>query len=153
MKSLLILIFSVSTLTLNAQNLVSYRDLMKKGVESETATKTLVENSKKAFESTKKPIFEAFYAMGNLLLAKHAGNPMKRFSYFRKGKSALDNAAKTDPKNVEIRFLRYVTQQQAPAFLGYNKDMKADKELILREYKNLEDKDLVQRIIRHFKIG
>lgn len=153
MKSLLILLFSVFTVSLSAQNMLSYRDLMKKGVESETATKTLVETSKKAYESTKKPIYEAFYAMGNLLMAKHTNNPMKQFSYFRKGKSALDNAAKTDPKNVEIRFLRYVTQEQAPAFLGYNKNMKSDKELILSEYKNLEDKDLVQRIKRHFKIA
>lgn len=153
MKSLIILLLSAFTVTLNAQNMLSYRDLMKQGVESEAATKKLVENSKKAFDTTQKPIYEAFYAMGNLLMAKHTSNPMKQFSYFRKGKFALDNAAKSDPKNVEIRFLRYVTQQQAPAFLGYNKNMKGDKELIMNEYKNLEDKDLIQRIKRHFKIA
>ncbi len=153
MKNLILLLFSVFTVSINAQNMVPYRDMMKKGVESETATKALVENSQKAFETTKKPIYQAFYAMGTLLLAKHTSNPMKQFSYFKKGKSALDNAAKSDPKNVEIRFLRYVTQQQAPAFLGYNRDMKKDKELIMSQYKNLEDKDLVQRIKRHFKIA
>ena len=152
MKKLYIMLFSGLALMTYAQNMLSYRALMNKGVESETATKTLVANSQKAFEDTKKPIYQAFYAMGNLLLAKHTGNPVRQFSYFRKGKTSLDNAAKADPKNIEIRFLRYLTQLNAPSFLGYNKDLKADKTFILSEYKKSDDEDLVRRIRQHFKI-
>lgn len=152
MKKLLIFLFLGSALMSYSQNMLSYRTLMNKGVESEAATNTLLSNSKKAFAETNKPIYQAFYAMGTMLLAKHTGNPIRQFSYFKKGKTTLDSAAKADPKNVEIRFLRYLTQSNAPAFLGYNKDIQHDKAFILSEYKNSSDQDLVRRIKQHFKI-
>lgn len=152
MKKLLIFLLIGFGLAAKGQNLLSYRTLMNKGVESETATNTLLANSQKAFEESKKPIYQAFHAMGTMLLAKHTGNPIRQISYFRKGKTSLDNAAKADPKNVEIRFMRYLTQVNAPAFLGYNKDIQNDKAFILNEYKNSNDQDLVRRIKQHFKI-
>ncbi len=151
-KFLFLILLSVSTIAVNAQDVANLRNMMTKGADSESIAISLVDQSKKALDNTKKPIYEAFYAMGNFLLAKHSSNPMKQFSYFKKGKNALDNAAKRDPKNLEIRFLRFMTQERAPGFLGYNKNLQADKTFILSEYKNSNDKDLVRRIKNHFKI-
>ena len=85
-------------------------------------------------------------------MAKHAVNPLSKYSYFNKGKKALDNAVSKDPNNLEIRFMRYISQEQTPAFLGYNKDLKSDKTFILAEYKKSKDEDLNKRIKMHLKL-
>ncbi|MCG2781122.1 MAG: hypothetical protein L6264_09245 [Weeksellaceae bacterium] len=137
---------------INAQDLSDLRLLLQKGENSESATKNLIANSKENYSKTKKPIFEAFFAVGNFFMAKHAINPLNKYSYFNKGKKALESAVTKDPKNLEIRFMRYISQEQTPAFLGYNKDLSSDRTFILTEYKKSNDEDLVRRIKMHFKI-
>ncbi len=85
-------------------------------------------------------------------MAKHATNPLSKYSYFNKGKKALENALKKDPNNLEIRLMRFISQEQTPAFLGYNKDLKSDKTFILAEYKKSKDEDLIKRIKMHLKL-
>lgn len=137
---------------IDAQDLTDFRLLLQKGENSESATKILINNSKEIYTKTKKPIYEAFYAVGNFFMAKHAVNPWNKLSYFNKGKKALDNAVNKDPNNLEIRFMRYISQEQTPAFLGYNKDLKSDKTFILAEYKKSKDEDLNKRIKMHLKL-
>lgn len=134
------------------QDLSDFRYLLQKGENSETATKTLIATSQEAYTKTKKPIYEAFFAVGNFFMAKHVVNPLSKYSYFSKGKKALENAVNKDPNNLEIRFMRYISQEQTPAFLGYNKDLKSDKTFILAEYKKSKDEDLIKRIKMHLKL-
>ena len=122
-KVFLTLVFFFATM-IYGQDLSDFRLLLQKGENSEKATKTLITSSQDAFNKTKKPIYEAFFAVGNFFMAKHAVNPLSKYSYFKKGKKALDNAVSKDPNNLEIRFMRYISQEQTPAFLGYNKDLK-----------------------------
>jgi hypothetical protein len=68
-------------------------------------------------------------------MAKHAGNPLSKYSNFNKGKKLLENAVKRDPKNLEIRFMRYICQEKTPSFLGYKENLEEDKKFILSEYK------------------
>ena len=150
-KVFLTLIFFFATM-IYGQDLSDFRLLLQKGENSEKATKTLITSSQDAFNKTKKPIFEAFFAVGNFFMAKHAVNPLSKYSYFNKGKKALDNAVSKDPNNLEIRFMRYISQEQTPAFLGYNKDLKSDKTFILAEYKKSKDEDLNKRIKMHLKL-
>ena len=152
MTKILITFFTGFMLFMNAQDLSGLRLLLQKAGDSPAATKTLVEDSDRAFKNTKKPVYEAFYAVGNFFLAKHAMNPLNKYSYFKKGRNSLENAVKKDPKNLEIRFMRYISQSESPAFLGYNKDLYADKNFILSEYRKSTDLELVQRIKTHFKI-
>ena len=150
-KVFLTLVFFFTTM-IYGQDLSDFRLLLQKGENSEKATKTLITSSQDAFNKTKKPIFEAFFAVGNFFMAKHAVNPLSKYSYFNKGKKALDNAVSKDPNNLEIRFMRYISQEQTPAFLGYNKDLKSDKTFILVEYKKSKDEDLNKRIKMHLKL-
>ena len=85
-------------------------------------------------------------------MAKHAMNPLSKYSYFNKGKKALDEAVNKEPNNLEIRFMRYISQEQTPAFLGYNKYLKSDKAFILAEYRKSKDEDLTKRIKMHLKL-
>lgn len=152
MKKVFLTLFSFFAMTVNAQDLSHLRLLLQKGENSENATKSLIANSKENYLKTKKPIFEAFFAVGNFFMAKHAVNPLSKYSYFNKGKKALESAVIKDPRNLEIRFMRYISQEQTPSFLGYNKDLSSDKSFILTEYKKSNDEDLVRRIKMHFKI-
>ena len=150
-KVFLTLVFFFATM-IYGQDLSDFRLLLQKGENSEKATKTLITSSQDAFNKTKKPIYEAFFAVGNFFMAKHAVNPLSKYSYFNKGKKALDNAVSKDPNNLEIRFMRYISQEQTPAFLGYNKDLKNDKNFILKEKKKSKDEDLNKRIKMHLKL-
>ena len=150
-KVFLTLVFFFATM-IYGQDLSDFRLLLQNGENSEKATKTLITSSQDAFNKTKKPIYEAFFAVGNFFMAKHAVNPLSKYSYFNKGKKALDNAVSKDPNNLEIRFMRYISQEQTPAFLGYNKDWKSDKTFILAEYKKSKDEDLNKRIKMHLKL-
>ena len=137
---------------MNAQSLIEFRGYLQKGESSEEVSKTLISKSKTAYETTKKPIYEAFWAVGNFFMAKHAVNPISKYSYFNRGKKLLEDAVKKEPNSIEIRMMRYISQEKTPKFLGYNENMKSDKEFILKNYKNSEDENLVSFIKKYFKI-
>lgn len=137
---------------MNAQSLIEFRGYLQKGESSEEVSKTLMSKSKSAFETTKKPIYQAFYAVGNFFMAKHSDNPINKYSYFNKGKKMLEDAVKKEPNNVEIRMMRYISQEKTPKFLGYNENMNSDKEFILKNFKNSDDENLVSFIKKYFKI-
>ena len=152
MKRLLFTLFLTFVMLLNAQTLTDYRLLLQKGEDSPVASKTLLESSKRAFDRTGKPIYEAFFAVGNFFMAKHAMNPISKYSYFNKGKRALENAVKSDPHNLEIRFMRYISQEQTPGILNYSQNISSDRKYILAEYKKSKDQDLIKRIKMHLKL-
>ena len=72
----------------------------------------------------------SYHAVANMLLAKYYRNPIKKWRYFNTGKSMLESAVRQYPNNLELRFLRYTVQKNAPDFLLYNSDLKSDKEFI-----------------------
>ena len=137
---------------MNAQSLIEFRGYLQKGESSEEVSKTLISKSKTAYETTKKPIYEAFWAVGNFFMAKHAVNPISKYSYFNRGKKLLEDAVKKEPNSIEIRMMRYISQEKTPKILGYDGNMKADKEFILKNYKNSDDENLVSFIKKYFKI-
>ncbi|MBY0245640.1 MAG: hypothetical protein K2Q03_09325 [Sphingobacteriaceae bacterium] len=92
------------------------------------------------------PILLAYKGVANLLIAKHAFNPVNKFKYFNLGKKDLELAVKKDILNIEIRFLRYCSQTNIPFFLGYNDDIENDKKVILSQWQFVEDEDLKQKI-------
>ncbi len=90
----LVLVFLLFCSFVNAQSLVELRGYLQKGENSEEVSKTLISKSKNAYDTTKKPIYMAFYAVGNFFMAKHASNPLNKYSYFNKGKKLLEDAIK-----------------------------------------------------------
>ena len=137
---------------MNAQSLVEFRGYLQKGESSEEVSKTLISKSKTAYETTKKPIYEAFWAVGNFFMAKHAVNPISKYSYFNKGKKILEDAVKKEPNSIEIRLMRLISQEKIPSFLGYNKNIESDRNFIIKNYKNSDDENLVKFIKNYLKI-
>ena len=148
----LVLVFLLFCSFVNAQSLVELRGYLQKVENSEEVSKTLISKSKNAYDTTKKPIYMAFYAVGNFFMAKHAFNPIKKMSYFNEGKELMETALQSDPKNLEIRLMRLITQENAPAILGYNKQIKEDRSYLTKEYKNTADNDLKIYIKEYLKL-
>ena len=148
----LVLVFLLFCSFVNAQSLVELRGYLQKGENSEEVSKTLISKSKNAYDTTKKPIYMAFYAVGNFFMAKHASNPLNKYSYFNKGKKLLEDAIKKEPNNIETRLTRLISQEKTPSFLGYNKNIEADRNFIIKNYKNSDDENLVKFIKNYLKI-
>lgn len=136
----------------NAQSLIELRGYLQKGENSEEVSKILISRSKNAYDTTKKPIYMAFYAVGNFFMAKHASNPFNKYSYFNEGKKWLKDAIKKDPNNLEVRLMRLISQEKTPKFLGYNKNIEEDRNFIIKNYKDLDDENLVNFIKTYLKI-
>ena len=58
-----------------------------------------------------------------------------------------------DYNNIELRFLRLTIQDNVPAFLGYNQNIKEDKDFLYNQLNNITDKDLRKRIISYLSFG
>lgn len=93
------------------------------------------------------PRIEGYQGAVKMISAKHWINPFKKLSYFKEGKQQLDNAIKKVPKDIELRYLRYGIQKNAPRFLNYSSNLEADKKMLTdKEYLKNTDEDLRERI-------
>jgi hypothetical protein len=77
---------------------------------------------------------------GALLMKKAGlvGNPKDKLSFMKQGKNKLEVAISKNPTNVEYCFLRYMIQDNAPGFLGYNTNLAEDRKKIISNYKNFD---------------
>jgi hypothetical protein len=78
------------------------------------------------------PVLLAYKGASSAASAGQVDGVKNKFSYFKKGKSDLEQAIKLDPKDPEIRFLRLATQTNAPGFLLYKGNISEDKDLVLK---------------------
>ena len=91
-------------------------------------------------------LLDGYKGMSYMIKANYSWNPYNKLSFFLKGKDLLDNAIVIEPTNIELRFLRYCVQTNAPSFLAYSSKTKEDKASILYGYSMLKDGDLKSRI-------
>ena len=152
MKRLGLLLLLICSQMILSQNLEEYRAMLKTGENSERSAKQLIEKSAVAYKQTNQPIYSAFLAVGQFFMAKHAFNPFKKMSYFNEGKEILDGAVKADPKNLEIRLMRLITQEKTPKFLGYTQNIIEDRNLLIKEYQKTGDNDLKLYIKNYLKL-
>ncbi|MDB5004273.1 MAG: hypothetical protein JWQ34_2498 [Mucilaginibacter sp.] len=74
------------------------------------------------------------------LLMRKAGlvkRPAEKLKFFKAGRIKFDTAIAADKDNVEFHFLRFAIQEHAPKIVKYRADLEADKQIILKAYKNL----------------
>jgi len=85
----------------------------------------------------KSPVLLAYRGASSAASAGTISGVRKKLEYFSKGKEELEKAVELKPLDAEIRFLRLATQVNAPAFLGYNGDIKADKSIIIETFRSV----------------
>jgi hypothetical protein len=79
-------------------------------------------------------------AYQGFLLMRKAGVvavPALKLHYFKQGYIQLETAISNDKDNAEYRFLRLIIQENAPKIVHYHKDMDADKQILIKNFKNL----------------
>ena len=74
------------------------------------------------------------------LLMRKAGlvaRPAEKLKLFKAGRIKFETALSNDKDNVEFHFLRFAIEEHAPKIVKYKADLQADKQVIIKGYKNL----------------
>ena len=87
-----------------------------------------------------------YIGMSFMLKAKYAWLPNYKMEYFNKGKNFLESAISNDPNNIELKFMRFCTQNNTPSFLLYKNNLASDKWYIIKSFSAILDNDLKLRI-------
>lgn len=114
--------------------LASYRKLMGLAYSSETQAHQFYSVTRNINDQSPSLLL-GFKAISELMMCKYLTNPLNKLSYFNKGKKLLEKAIERDPNNAELRFMRFCTQVNTPAMLGYNSAITKDK-IFLIDYLN-----------------
>lgn len=91
--------------------------------------------------------------MGALLMRKadFEKGPPNKLKTFKKGAKMLEKEIKNDPANTEFRFIRLIIQENAPKFLGYNKNLTEDKQIISDAFNKLDPN--LKKIIKNYSVN
>jgi len=144
LKPYFILIFIFGFISISKANyLIEIRELYYEASQKEEGVEKL-EKKLNAYENLS--IIVGYKGANEMLKSKYAWNPYSKFSHFSDGKKLLEKAIKSDENNIELRYLRYSIQTNAPSFLGYADDIEKDKKFILNNFNASKDKDLKKRI-------
>lgn len=149
MKYLLFIVFFISVAG-TAQDWSGIRSSYPKAVQSsETITKLDGELKNVTFKN--KPVLLAYKGAVLTLKAKFSKKKSDKKEFFKEGVSFIENALKTEPSNIEIRYIRMSVQENSPKFLGYHRNIEEDKEFILKNYASISSADL-RKIVKDFVI-
>jgi hypothetical protein len=130
------------------KEVITFRDMLHQSFYSSQVAEHYYSKTKHITNSSP-AILKGYKAMAEFIMCKHTYNPFSKLIYFNRGKKELDAAIKIESENVELLFLRFATQCNAPSFLGYNTHIASDK-IKLFNYvvseTSKEDKDLRTKI-------
>lgn len=128
--------------------LVKVRNLLYRASADKDDSKTFYDYLKSS-PSLSPSMLSGYQGMAYMIRANYSWNPYNKLSFFFKGRDLLDNAIEKDPGNVELRWLRFCVQTNAPSFLAYSGKTKEDKAVVLYGYSLLKDGDLKERIKKY----
>lgn len=114
-----------------------------KAVTDKKLCSQMIEDLKEAEQT---PLFLAYLGALQTIWANHVFNPLSKLATFKKGKNNIELAISKEPENVEIRYIRFSVQKNAPSFLGYNNNLKEDKDFLVKNKKNINS-DFLQKNI------
>ena len=142
-------IASVSYNDVSQPNLHTIRKLLITCINSSKTTDSLYRN----LGSIKNPtgLITGYIGTLEALKAKHTWNPYYKIKYLNNAETTFKNAVANDPSNIEIRFMRFSVEHNVPGFLGYTKNLVADRQEIIKQIDNKHyasaDPALVKTII------
>jgi len=132
-----------------AVNMVTVRDLFARAAESEEACNKLFSLTADASLS-KEPVLYAYHAAAEIIKANHAFWPNQKLTHFNGGKTMLEAVIAKNPKDVELRYVRYCIQRGSPFFLGYTSNKDADKQYVLANMDKTDWSDSYKKKVRDF---
>jgi hypothetical protein len=107
---------------------------------------------KELLKLSREPVKEASAYSGALNMKKAGllSGLKDKLNTFKQGRTQLENAINKEPQNAEYAFLRLIIQENAPAVLGYNTNIKADALLVKQQYKLFDP--ALQQIVKDYCI-
>ncbi|MBK9211588.1 MAG: hypothetical protein IPO14_01135 [Saprospiraceae bacterium] len=114
-------------------------------VSNETLCKSMIEELSK---NTSNTTYLGYLGAFQTIWAKYTSNPISKLSTFSKGKKNIEKAIKSEPENVELRFIRLSIQKNCPSFLGYNSHIDADKLFIKNNLNKVSSAALKQMCLK-----
>jgi hypothetical protein len=130
-------------------NLVEVRKLFYLASESSSKSEDFFEKML-LIEDDSLGVHKGYLAMAYMLQAKYVWNPYNKLKFFRRGQDLLEAQIKNHSTSVELKFLRYCIQSNAPFFLGYSNEVESDKNYIVDHYIADLDDDLKWRVKKYF---
>ncbi len=97
------------------------------------------------------PTIMAYEAAAKALIAKHSWNPFTKISFLKESLNLLEVAIHSDKSNPELRFLRLYIENSIPSYLGMNKNLEADKRIIISNMAHVSSMGLDAGIISYIK--
>jgi hypothetical protein len=80
--------------------------------------------------------------------AEYTSNPLRKLQLFQENKKILNQLIDTHRTNIHLRYVRLLSQENTPYFLGYNEHIEEDKR-ILKNILEVEDEtDYLDYFIR-----
>ena len=128
--------------------LIKVRNLLYKASVDKDDSKTFYDYLKSS-PKLNTSMLEGYQGMAYMIRANYSWNPYNKLSFFFKGRDLLDGAIEKDPANVELRWLRFCVQTNAPGFLGYRGKISEDKAVVLYGYSLIKPGDLKDRIKKY----
>ena len=149
---LLVLIFTAKCFSAYSQksDVLEIRKGMLVAIKSAKATDSLYKNLEAINKKT--PLVLGYFGALEALKAKDSWNPYKKVKLLITSHKTMEQAVNASPNDMEIRFLRFSIEFYLPGFLGLSKDMVADKNMIIQQFKQKHygsaDKDYVKNIMK-----
>jgi len=138
------LLTSMLLTSLNNSDINEVRTNFNLAVQDKNISKKMMEKLEQYNE--KSSVYLAYLGGYQTIWANHVFNPSSKLQTFNKGKKNIELAVKNAPDNIEIRYIRFSVQKNAPSFLGYNSHLKEDKDFLVKNKKNINS-DFVQKNI------
>lgn len=79
------------------------------------------------------PEAKGYTAAMVLMKSRYKKGPFSKLKFFKQGKKILDDDINENPEIIEIRYIRFLMQKQIPKFLGYNKNIEEDFNVISKK--------------------
>jgi hypothetical protein len=124
------------------------RSLYYHAVDSEDSCQCLI-HLLDTYQPKIDPLLTGYKAAGYMVMANHLFNPVKKLSFFKRGRVLLENAVAADTSDIELRLIRYSIQTHCPSFLGYKRNIQEDRGILL-QYIQMSPNNSLRTLIVHY---
>ena len=124
------------------------RDLFLQATERKTALDSLASQLETIEKKT--PTEESYYGLCNGLYCQYDDGNWAKLRHVMKSKNHLNSAVERDAKDPELRFLRLMLEHFLPSFLGLNKHIPEDLNVIFSNPDFIDDNPPLKKKIIEF---